>query len=142
MMKIQVNRIPDEGLNEHATYDPSKLDMDRQDIRLKDPVEVDAQVTKTDDELLVRVDIECPMRMECARCLEEFASVLRADALFNYQVKPSDIVDITDDVRQEIILGYPMIPVCRPDCRGLCRVCGRNLNHGDCAHKAAAPAED
>ena len=142
MMKIQVNRIPEEGLNEHATYDPSTLDMDRQDIRLKDPFEVDAVVTKTDDELLVRVDIECPMRMECARCLEEFTSVLHTDAFFNYHVKPSDVVDITDDVRQEIILGYPMIPVCRPDCRGLCRACGHNLNHGNCAHAAPARAED
>ena len=141
-MMIQVSRIPEEGLNEHAVYVPSRLDMDRGDIHLKDPFEVDAVVTKTDDELLVRVDIECPMRMECARCLEEFASVLHTDAFFNYQVKPSDIVDITDDVRQEIILGYPMIPVCRPDCRGLCRVCGHNLNHGECAHKGPAPAED
>ena len=141
-MKIQVSRIPEEGLNEHAVYDPSTLDMDRQDIHLKEPFEVDAVVSKTDDELLVKVDIECQMRMECARCLEEFESVLHTDAFFNYQVKPSDVVDITDDVRQEIILGYPMIPVCRPDCRGLCRVCGHNLNHGDCAHKAPAPAED
>lgn len=142
MMKIQVNRIPEEGLREHATYDPSRLDMERQDIRLADPIEVDAVVNKTDDELLVEVDIECSMRMECARCLEQFETVLRTDALFNYEVKPSDIVDITDDVRQEIILGYPMIPVCRPDCRGLCRVCGQNLNQGDCAHQGAAPAED
>ena len=140
-MKIQVSRIPEEGLLEHATYDPSMMDMARQDIRLTDPIEVDANVNKMDSELLVRVDIECPMRMECARCLEEFTSVLRTDALFNYEVKPSDIVDITDDVRQEIILGYPMIPVCRPDCRGLCRACGQNLNHGACAHQAA-PAED
>jgi uncharacterized protein len=142
MMKIQVNRIPEEGLREHATYDPSKLDMERQDIRLADPIEVDAVVNKTDDELLVEVDIECSMRMECARCLEQFETVLRTDALFNYEVKPSDIIDITDDVRQEIILGYPMIPVCRSDCRGLCRICGQNLNQGGCAHQGAAPAEE
>jgi uncharacterized protein len=141
-MKIQVSRIPEEGLNEHATYDPSTLDMDRQDIHLKEPIEVEASVNKMDDELLVRVDIECPMRMECARCLDEFSSVLHTDALFNYEVKTSDVVDITEDVRQEIILGYPMIPVCRPDCRGLCRACGQNLNHGDCGHKAPAPAEE
>ena len=30
-MKIHVNRIPDEGLKEHASYDPSTMDMDRDD---------------------------------------------------------------------------------------------------------------
>ena len=48
--------------------------------------------------------------------------------------KERDVVDITDDVRQEIMLAYPMIPVCRPDCKGLCSVCGQNLNAGPCQH--------
>ena len=134
-MKIQVSRVPEEGLREHAAYDPTTLDMDRDDVRLTDPFEVDAFVTKTGQELVVAVDIRCPIRLSCARCLEEFTSTLHADAMFNYEVRPADIVDITDDVRQEIMLGYPTIPVCRPDCRGLCRVCGQNLNAGDCPHQ-------
>jgi uncharacterized protein len=134
-MKIQVSRVPEEGLREHATYDPTTMDMDRDDIHLPEPFEVDAFVAKMDEELMVTVDIRCPLRLSCARCLEEFVSTLHADAMFNYQVRPSDIVDITDDVRQEILLGYPMIPVCRPDCRGLCRVCGQNLNAAVCPHQ-------
>ena len=45
-----------------------------------------------------------------------------------------EMVDITDDVRQEIILAYPMIPICAPGCKGLCPACGWNLNQGSCVH--------
>ena len=136
-MKINVNRIPEEGLKEHASYDPAVLDMERWDIHLPQPFEVDAFVTKADKEVVVDVDIRCPVRMSCSRCLEEFDQVIRPEALFTYPVvKPSDVVDITDDVRQEIILAFPMIPVCRPECKGLCSACGQNLNAGSCPHHA------
>ena len=133
-MKIHVNRVPDEGLTEHASYDPQPLDMERSDIRLDQPFEVDALITKTDDELVVRTKIRCPLRCSCARCLEEFRSMVATDGIFSYTVRPTDVVDITEDVRQEIILAYPMIPVCRPDCKGLCSACGQNLNIAACPH--------
>jgi uncharacterized metal-binding protein YceD (DUF177 family) len=139
-MIIHVNRIPEEGLREHATYDPSQLDVDRFDIHPADPFEVDAFITKVDQELLVDTDIRCPLRFSCARCLEEFPRTVTAHAFFSYKVTQADVVDITDDVRQEILLAYPMIPVCRPDCKGLCTTCGQNLNLERCTH-AAAPQE-
>ena len=137
-MKIYVNRVPDEGLLDHATYDPADMDMDRDDIHLRAPFEGEAAICKAESELVVRADIRCPMHLTCARCLEEFTTVLTTDALFSYSVHPVDVVDITDDVRQEILLAYPMVPVCRADCRGLCMTCGHNLNLGTCPHQAAA----
>ena len=137
-MKIYVNRVPEEGLREHATYDPAAMDMDREDIHLAEPFEVDAFITKVDEELVVRAEIHCPLRLDCARCLATFASTVTADAVFSYTVHPSDVVDITDDVRQEIVLAYPMIPVCGPDCKGLCSGCGQNLNVSPCRHHTPA----
>ena len=135
-MQIHVNRIPADGLKDHATYDPTTMDMDRADIHLTEPFNVEAFMTKADQELVVTVDIRCPLRLSCARCLEEFGATVTTKALFSYQVQPTDVVDITDDVRQEIILAYPMIPVCQPDCKGLCSSCGQNLNVASCGHHA------
>lgn len=135
-MKVYVNRIPAEGLRDHATYDPTVLDMDRADIRLREPFAVDALITKADQELVVNVEIRAPLQASCARCLEDFTSLVTADTVFSYHVQPTDVVDITDDVRQEIILAYPMIPICRSDCKGLCRTCGQNLNLAACGHAA------
>ena len=136
-MKVHVNRVPDEGLRDHASYDPKTLDMERFDIHLEAPFTIDAFITKADRELVVRADITCPLRLSCARCLENFASTIHTDAIFTYKVQPSDVIDMTEDVRQEIILAYPMIPMCDPRCKGLCSVCGQNLNHAVCAHEGA-----
>lgn len=134
-MKIYVKQVPEEGLKEHAAYDPAAMDMGRFDIRLEQPFEVDAFVTKVDRELVVSVGIRCPLQLTCARCLEDFASTVATDAVFSYKVQPTDVVDITGDVRQEIMLAYPMVPVCRPACKGLCLACGQNLNVASCSHR-------
>ena len=136
-MKIHVNRIPPEGLRERVTYDPAALDMERDDIRLIRPFEVETFAILADQELVVEVGIRSELHMMCARCLEAFDATLTPKALFTYSVRPTDVVDIMDDVRQEIMLTYPMVPVCRPDCKGLCRSCGQNLNAGACSHEAA-----
>ena len=112
--------------------------MERDDVHLIEPFEVDAFITKVDGELVVKADIRCPLQCACARCLEPFDSTVRANAWLSYHVQPNDVVDITDDIRQEIILAFPMFPVCRPDCKGLCSQCGHNLNQGVCSHQAAA----
>ena len=134
-MKIQVSRVPEEGLALHEACDPGLLDMERDDIRLPEPFTIDAHVVLADRELVVTTSIRYPLRMLCGRCLDEFRSLIEVDTVFSYQVQPTDAVDIADDVRQEIILAYPMIPICRPECKGLCRSCGWNLNAGPCEHQ-------
>ena len=133
-MKIHVNRVPEEGLSLHKSYDASSLDMERQDIHLPKPFEVDAAIALADKELVVSAGIKAVLAMTCGRCMDDFESTVHLDAVFSYNVHPTDVVDITDDVRQEIILSYPMIPVCKPECKGLCRECGQNLNRESCSH--------
>lgn len=134
-MKIDVNRIPDEGLREETTYDPSTLDVERADVRLDAPIAVSSFIVKTEGEMVVQADIRAHAQMACARCLEPFDVPLQAAATLSYVVTPTDVVDITDDIRQELMLAYPMVPVCRADCRGLCTACGQNLNLGTCEHQ-------
>ncbi len=43
-------------------------------------------------------------------------------------------VDLDAGVREAAILARPMVPLCRPDCRGLCTSCGADLNEGPCSH--------
>ncbi len=136
-MKIHINRVPEEGLHEQATYDPAALDMDREDIHLREPVTVEANIHLVERELVVRADIQVALQMTCARCLEEFTLAVQHDGIFTYAVGSKDVVDITDDVRQEIILEYPMVPICRTDCKGLCSACGQNLNQTACEHQAS-----
>jgi uncharacterized protein len=51
-----------------------------------------------------------------------------------------DQLDLTDVVREVVLLDVPSTPLCRPDCAGLCLTCGANLNDGSCGC-VAAPAD-
>ena len=133
-MRIHVNRIPEDGLTLDTTYDPQALDIARPDALPAAPVHLVGVARKEEDELLVEATIRCVLEYTCARCLTCFESVMNKACLFNYDVSDRQIVDITEDVRQEIMLDYPLVPVCQDDCRGLCLRCGHNLNESDCAH--------
>lgn len=135
-MKIHVNRIPFEGLREQASYDPTALDLDRFDVHLQPPIDVSSFISKADNEVVVQAAIRCAVQLSCARCLEPFDSTLETDATLSYAAQPTDVLDITEDIRQEIILAYPMIPVCRESCKGLCPTCGQNLNLAACPHQS------
>ena len=43
-----------------------------------------------------------------------------------------DEIDISDVVRETILLAQPLNNICSPDCRGLCLKCGANLNDEEC----------
>lgn len=45
---------------------------------------------------------------------------------------PGDGINLEDVVKEQVILSLPMKVVCREECRGLCPVCGANLNSGPC----------
>ena len=39
-----------------------------------------------------------------------------------------------DTMARTLVLGFPAFPLCRPDCAGLCPVCGADRNTTDCGH--------
>ena len=43
-----------------------------------------------------------------------------------------DGVNLSDIVREQVLLAVPMKVICQPDCRGLCPVCGANRNVRQC----------
>jgi len=47
-----------------------------------------------------------------------------------------DALDLSEIIREQFVLALPMKPLCSPDCRGLCPVCGRNRNRDSCACRA------
>lgn len=52
---------------------------------------------------------------------------------------PLDSVDLTEDMREAMIVCFPGYPVCSPDCKGLCPKCGENLNTSVCT---CGPTDD
>jgi uncharacterized protein len=49
------------------------------------------------------------------------------------------VIDLDPVVREQLLLSIPAYPVCRESCKGLCPVCGANLNDGDCGCDRRTP---
>lgn len=50
-------------------------------------------------------------------------------------VLDSDILDVSDVVRQNLLMEVDAFPLCKEDCKGLCPECGANLNRTTCVHQ-------
>lgn len=105
-----------------------------------------AHITRTAQGLLVQVSINATTPGECVRCLSNFHLHLHADftelyAFSSQSVTDSELIlpesgyiNLAPLVREYLLLEVPISPICSPDCKGLCPVCGENLNETACEH--------
>jgi uncharacterized protein len=136
-MKIRIEQIPLEGLRLQEMLEPATLDLDTDMVKFRQPIRIQADVQKVSNDVLVDVGFTTNVSLVCSRCLEEFNMELHKDFSLNYPVNKTDrTIDLTPDVRQEIVLDYPISPKCRNDCKGLCPTCGKNLNEEKCGCSA------
>ncbi|MDD5678052.1 MAG: DUF177 domain-containing protein [Kiritimatiellae bacterium] len=87
-----------------------------------------------DTDLLVRGILEVDVRSRCARCGERCAQTIRdEDFVRSYPLSTAnELINLTADIREAILLALPMNYVCSSACRGLCVKCGANLNKTSC----------
>lgn len=132
-MKINVNQIPPEGLIIEEEINPAALDLETEIVKLPKPVKAKAEVYRITNAISVKMAIEAGLRMNCSRCLGEFEVKLSKSLRLGYPAdKTGPVIDLGPDIRAEIILDYPIKPLCKSSCKGLCPKCGRNLNEGGC----------
>jgi len=95
----------------------------------------DLSVRLVGEELLVRGTVRQRVSCLCSRCGCTFLlEVLEPEFLVCEQINAStDFLDLTEALREAIILALPGYPVCKETCKGLCMRCGKNLNAGDCS---------
>jgi uncharacterized protein len=120
-----------------------------QDVELAGPMDADLRLQRTNRGILLRGSARAPLLRTCARCLdtfveeveveleEEFLPTIDPHAGTPVTVDPEDAgtssidahheIDLRPLLHDELALTEPMHPLCRPDCPGLCSVCGRSL---------------
>jgi uncharacterized protein len=107
-------------------------------------------MARTPQGLLLTGEFGGETTLNCARCLAPFSQRLNWNLteLFAFNEKsvaepamivPEDAqIDLEPLIREYALLEVPIRPICRPDCRGLCPVCGEDLNLKDCGHRPPA----
>ena len=96
-----------------------------------------------DNRISLRAAATATVHSRCSRCLEPVQVPERAeiDALYAKQPDPEDpdlygfeahALALEDAVKDALLLELPLQFFCKPDCKGLCPVCGVNLNKHTC----------
>jgi uncharacterized protein len=157
-MHLELSEIPEQGLSIERTLDrlETRAHEGEQAVGelLARPATLvaEARPGKRGVDLSGRIDAW--VRLECSRCLEPYESRLEVDfslvlvprparvAADEHRLEPAEAAlfhteegraDLRALVREQLHLGLPLKPICRPECAGLCPTCGANRNHLECA---------
>lgn len=129
------------------TQDRVKLDGAEYEFLQKDPVKL--TITNLGNrKVLVEGDTKLSLKVPCSRCLEDVAVKFDIDISKTIDFNDTDQdrikeldetnyisgynLDVDLLIFDEIMIDFPLKVVCSEDCKGLCNVCGMNLNHGTC----------
>ena len=106
------------------------------------PVSLEGEVIKEQDIYYVEGTGSVGICMPCSRCLEpvELSVDFKLNEKFGnnagddeeIETFSGDSIDLSSAVMRNILAVMPMKVVCSDDCKGLCHVCGQNLNVKDC----------
>ena len=97
--------------------------------------------------LLIQGTVDIVVSIPCGRCLEEVPTNVHLEIDKEIKLDKSTVddeevddidyligfdLDVDRLIYEEILVNWPMKVLCSDDCKGICKVCGINLNKGDC----------
>ena len=134
-LTIDVARLDRDGEEVEGVLDDAVLDLHDEYLRPFAGIRYRLTVQIAGRELLARGTLEQDFEAVCSRCGGDFDfTVTVPDFLASLETdEKTEFADLTDELRQSIILALPTYPVCRADCHGVCPTCGKNLNEGPCS---------
>lgn len=135
------------------TFEPALFDPRDEEFTVRDPVALAVEVFKDGRRYRLVGRVQTTLLLTCSRCLEPYPAAV--DAPFDLRYVPfventgegefeiqeddlstayyrDDVIDLGELMREQFYLALPMKPLCAPTCRGLCTVCGTNLNVAVC----------
>jgi uncharacterized protein len=153
---IEVADLDEEPLHVHKRYETGELGFRHEHAALEAPVAVDFVLTHDKSDLRLAGNLDTAVRFTCGRCLRQMSRpvVTRFDLLYlpqppatagpeeEIELKYEDMdVGFYDGIRldvdlmaiEQIELALPMRFICGEECRGLCPMCGADLNERTCS---------
>jgi len=160
-MKLDLSEIA-KTVGARATHQFRETLPDDEEVRFRGPVTGSLTVTNAGQLLLLSGDLTGEVELTCSRCLVPFNWPVQAaiNEEFVLELAPGPHpapkvqddesaapvfvgktldLDLTELIRQTVLVALPLQPLCRPKCAGLCPVCGADRNQGDCGHAPEAP---
>ena len=151
-MQINVSLLLQESVGTTRDYQVSEV-VDIADDGNGHLVQGELRLLRTHQSILVKGTLYTDIEFTCGRCLNLFSSPLTLNIEEEYiptvdvvsgaplplpedsvsfTIDEHHILDLTEAIRQHILLAIPIKPLCHEGCAGLCQTCGHNLNEGPC----------
>lgn len=131
-----------------ALVPPVPLCLNYEEVEFNNPLSCAVRLFRQgDDNVYVTADIETKISVECGRCIIPFevdisttlevlfsiGSESREESEADERYFDGETLDISEDVRQLLVLEIPAWPLCSETCEGLCPECGAELNISACS---------
>lgn len=151
-MIIDIDRLPREGLEVSKEFEFSNVEIIEQSAVFFQPVYAEISVKKVGEEVFIKGRIKTILSFVCSRCLVPYEFPI--DSNFDLVYLPEELEQVKDeldgddlntsfyysrriDLREVVLeqfnLTFPVKPLCSESCQGICPVCGRNINSGECS---------
>ncbi len=133
MLIVNKYQIPEWGIKLEEELPSSILEIN-EPKRIKEitPIACKLDVSLLNEDLIVRGKATAVAHCQCDRCLEDIELNILAEDICVVIEKCPEKVDLTNEIREDILLAFPQSYLCNEDCKGLCFQCGMNLNVGKC----------
>ena len=153
-MLYNVAQLMKAAIGTSLEYDIHEEDIQLdEDLKVVGPIDGHVRIRRTNQGLLVDGWVDLTLELTCTRCLKTFEQPMHVpfmeqfyptvDILTGVALPPSEEedafpiddhhqVDLTEAIRQQVLLALPMVTLCSEDCKGLCSQCGHDLNLGPC----------
>ena len=147
-MRIAIEDIPAGVSNLELTCGVEELGLETEGVRFASVVAVKLNLFNHDDKVFVKVKSSVAVESECARCLSPVHRILEAYSENQYRPLPKtaryqfddigikyyseEYIDLSEDLRENLLLEVPARILCSENCKGICPHCGQNLNEGKC----------
>jgi uncharacterized protein len=158
-MEFKLHEV-DEGQSRlEAELAADSVGITPQDVTLEGPLKIGLSLDRRGDEIWIRGTVHAIALQQCSRCLVDFSQILELDfEVFCAKLPPArtmspkaldeedggvhfhdgHVLSIDSEIREAVLLGLPMRPLCRDACAGLCPRCGEDRNLGPCRCVGAA----
>jgi uncharacterized protein len=148
----QLMKFPPGAARSYQVHEPFEADLGPE-ARAVGELRGQVKLLRTLDGVLLAGSLSLPVELSCCRCLEPFSIEVQASSEEEFRpavdlssgeplpdameqpellIDEQHLLDPTELIRQLILVGLPMRPVCSPECQGLCPLCGKSLNAGPC----------
>ena len=161
LRQLELGKIPFD-----QRFSAADITFDEPGLTIPDGVRAEGEaelVSELTGEIRLRGEIEASGVAVCDRCLEPITVPLSGPFRISYEPRENEPVDdeveisekdaevsyyegdglnLADVVREQVLLALPMQKLCRPECQGICPICGINRNETPCPCNAQAEVDE